>query len=146
MPTALAKVIAATVIFISLLATVVVLVHEKAPSEVLVPVAALLGAAGAAFVPWIVGKNDDTTSKGGGAAAVLLAAGAALAGSASCAAVTPQNIENAAAVTQYEVLLTDCRKRGKEAKSYEVYEACADALDHQLCVESRVRCVDGGAK
>jgi len=60
--------------------------------------------------------------------------------------LAPANVENAAAVAQYEALLQVCRDHGKEAKSYEVYEACAQDVDHTLCVQTGARCVDGGAK
>ncbi len=55
-----------------------------------------------------------------------------------------ENVENAAAVAQYKVLLADCRERGKEAKSYAVYERCADEVDRMLCAQSAIRCLDGG--
>lgn len=58
---------------------------------------------------------------------------------------TPKNIENAAAVAQYEALLTDCRAQGKSAGSYDVYEACAKAVDQKLCAQNGLRCADGGA-
>lgn len=54
------------------------------------------------------------------------------------------NIENAAAVAQYEALLYDCRARGKTAGSYAVYEACAAAVDRGLCAERGLLCKDGG--
>ncbi len=54
-------------------------------------------------------------------------------------------IENAAAVAQYTALLEDCRKQGKAAKSYAVYETCADAVDAELCRVRSTRCA-GGAK
>ncbi len=55
-----------------------------------------------------------------------------------------QSIENAAAVAQYKGLLDDCRARGKAAKSYAVYEACADAVDAELCRARGSQC--GGVK
>jgi hypothetical protein len=54
------------------------------------------------------------------------------------------NVENAAAVAQYKALLIDCREQGKAAKSYAVYERCADEVDRMLCRQSSVRCADGG--
>lgn len=64
-----------------------------------------------------------------------------------CTGCKPEHrepVENAAAVAQYTALLDDCKAKGKDAGSYAVYEACADALDRHLCVESGVRCADGG--
>jgi hypothetical protein len=54
-------------------------------------------------------------------------------------------VENAAAVAQYKALLVDCRARGKAARDYAVYEACADAVDAMLCAQRSLRCTDGGA-
>jgi hypothetical protein len=62
---------------------------------------------------------------------------------AGCQPVPP--IENAAAVAQYEGLLEHCRQRGKVAGSFAVYEACADAVDRELCNTRGLRCKDGGA-
>ncbi len=53
-------------------------------------------------------------------------------------------VENIAAVNQYEALLEHCRERGKVAGSYAVYEACADAVDRELCNTRGLRCKDGG--
>lgn len=58
--------------------------------------------------------------------------------------VITESVENATAVAQYKALLADCRARGKDAGSYAVYSACADALDAELCRGSALRC-DGGA-
>ncbi len=55
-------------------------------------------------------------------------------------------VENAAAVAQYKSLLAECRQRGKEARSYEVYAACADAVDEELCRRHSVRCEDAGSQ
>lgn len=58
-----------------------------------------------------------------------------------CASVPPVvNVENAAAVAQYTALLEDCRERGKVAGSYAVYEACANAVDRELCARHKLRC------
>lgn len=62
-----------------------------------------------------------------------------------CAKPPPTTaFENAAAVAQYKALLVACREKGKAAKSYAVYEACADQVDADLCRTSSLRC--GGAK
>lgn len=74
----------------------------------------------------------------GGAAIVI-----ALAQCTGCQQVVP-NLENAAAVAQYKVLLADCRRKGKEADSLAVYVKCADEVDAMLCRESAIRCPDGG--
>lgn len=58
--------------------------------------------------------------------------------------LAPQSIENAAAVAQYEAMLADCRAQGERTHNYEVYAACADAVDHKLCTENGLRCADGG--
>lgn len=55
-----------------------------------------------------------------------------------------ENAENVAAVAQYKLLLVDCKKQGKEAGSYAVYERCAEEVDRKLCRESALRCGDGG--
>lgn len=113
------------------------------------------GAATAAFgtiaivIAWLTrapGAPDKIDPPGGAKLVPIVAIGAVIADLVlGCEKPPAMSVENAAAVVQYEVLLTDCRKRGKAAKSYDVYEACADAVDRQLCIESRVRCVDGGA-
>jgi hypothetical protein len=54
--------------------------------------------------------------------------------------VLAPTIENAAAVAQYEALLDDCRRQGRAAGSYAVYETCADAVDSHLCAQHRLRC------
>lgn len=51
-----------------------------------------------------------------------------------------QNVENAAAVAQYEALLDDCRRQGRAANSYRVYETCANAIDDHLCAQYKLRC------
>lgn len=55
-----------------------------------------------------------------------------------------QTVENAEAVAQYKLLLSDCRAKGRDAGSYEVYAACADAVDHDLCARKSLRCSDAG--
>lgn len=54
-----------------------------------------------------------------------------------------ETVENAAAVTQYKLLLANCRMIGKDAGSYEAYEVCANALDRELCRNSALRCEGG---
>ena len=54
-------------------------------------------------------------------------------------------VESAAAVARYRGLLDECRARGRDAGSYAVYDACADAVDRLFCRESALRCTDGGA-
>lgn len=51
-----------------------------------------------------------------------------------------QTVENAAAVAQYGLMLDACRAKGKDAGSYAVYEACADAIDSEICHHQQVRC------
>ncbi len=51
-----------------------------------------------------------------------------------------QNVENAAAVAQYEAMLDDCRAQGKATNSFSVYKSCADAVDDHLCAQHRLRC------
>jgi hypothetical protein len=78
--------------------------------------------------------------------ACLVAVAGWIAGMASVAGCQPPpSMENAAAVAQYEGLLEHCRQRGKVAGSYAVYEACADAVDRELCSTHGLRCKDGGA-
>ena len=75
----------------------------------------------------------------------LFALGCIVGHCVACAA-TPhvvENVENAAAVAQYEALLDECRKAGKAAGSYEVYERCADSVDLHLCAERGLRCKEG---
>lgn len=59
-------------------------------------------------------------------------------------AEVPKNVENGAAVVQYERLLDGCRVQGRAAKSYDVYERCADEVDRRLCLSTGVRCLGGG--
>jgi len=72
---------------------------------------------------------------------------AALAGCASPQEqqVITETVENGAAVAQYKLLLADCRKKGREADSYAVYEACANGIDADLCRRKSLRCNDAGA-
>jgi D-Tyr-tRNAtyr deacylase len=49
-------------------------------------------------------------------------------------------VENAAAVAQYEALLDDCRRQGKATGSFDVYKTCADAVDDELCARHHLRC------
>lgn len=57
-----------------------------------------------------------------------------------------ETVESQAAVAQYKLLLADCRAKGKAARDYAVYAACADALDAELCRTRGAQCADGGAK
>jgi hypothetical protein len=57
-----------------------------------------------------------------------------------CRPPPAHTVENVDAVKQYEGLLDDCRKQGRAAGSYAVYETCADAVDSHLCAEHRLRC------
>lgn len=59
---------------------------------------------------------------------------------ANCSLPPVVNVENAAALAQYERLLDDCKSRGKDAGSYAVYAACADEVDAHLCKEQHLRC------
>lgn len=73
----------------------------------------------------------------------------------TCSGCLPQpvaaNLENAAAVAQYKVLLQPCRERARMAReagadpldAYAIYEACADQVDAELCRTSSVRCEGG---
>jgi len=66
---------------------------------------------------------------------------------AYCNACTPtaaERAESAIVVATYERELDACREQGRMSKSYSVYEACARAVDHRLCAERGVRCVDAG--
>jgi hypothetical protein len=49
-------------------------------------------------------------------------------------------VENAAAVAQYEALLDNCRRQGKATGSFDVYKTCADAVDDALCAQHKLRC------
>jgi len=40
-----------------------------------------------------------------------------------------ERVKNAADMTSYTAELTECRKKGKAAGSYDVYEACAIEVD-----------------
>lgn len=60
----------------------------------------------------------------------------------------PDIIETATVVkihAEYKTLLARCRQLAKAAKSYEVYDACADAVDANFCQYHGLRCVDAGA-
>ncbi len=77
-------------------------------------------------------------------ALVLFALGCIVEHVAGCSPTAQQalaaNVENAAAVAQYEALLDDCRKQGRASASYAVYSTCADAVDAHLCAQHRLRC------
>jgi hypothetical protein len=75
-----------------------------------------------------------------GFALALFALGCA--GHCACTPAMKNNVENAAALTQYERLLDDCRAKGKDAGSYAVYSACADQVDAHLCKDHGLRCGD----
>lgn len=59
--------------------------------------------------------------------------------------VITETVENGAAVAQYKLLLADCRKKGREAGSFAVYEVCANDIDADLCRRKSLRCTDAGA-
>ena len=79
-----------------------------------------------------------------GFAVFLFAVGCLVGHVCGCHPAVVESVENAAAVAQYKALMADCRKKGKAAKDYEVYDACADEVDRMLCRESALRCPDGG--
>jgi len=56
-----------------------------------------------------------------------------------------ETTENAAAVAQYKLLLSDCRKKAVDAGNIAVFDKCADELDAELCRTRALRCL-GGAK
>ncbi len=62
----------------------------------------------------------------------------------ACHPPGPTEVENAAAVAQYKALLLECRQKGRDHKSFQVYMECADAVDAWLCQKSSLRCADGG--
>lgn len=151
MNSSVAKIIAVTVIVVSLLATATVLSLRGASDVAQAAVFTALGTALPLVFRWLTSSAsaDTTTDKGGpGAATVLLVVGSVLAShAAGCSSPPPAlNVENAAAVAQYEMLLLDCRNLGKEKNSYDVYEACADRVDADLCARHGLLCKDGGAK
>lgn len=79
---------------------------------------------------------------------ILFAVGLGIFGArtiAACRPPAPTEVENAAAVGQYKALLLECRQKGRDHKSYQVYSECADAVDAWLCQKSALRCTDGGA-
>ncbi len=60
-----------------------------------------------------------------------------------CAAAGPA--DKALTIAAYERELDRCRDNGKASGSYAVYEACADAVDRELCNTRGLRCrKDGG--
>lgn len=50
--------------------------------------------------------------------------------------------QHARILADYEAELERCREVGKAAGWYAVYEACAKAVDRQLCVDKGLRCRD----
>lgn len=61
-----------------------------------------------------------------------------------CSSATERRAENAIVNAAYERELEHCKEQGKVSHSFEVYEACADAVDRRLCIERKVRCHDAG--
>ncbi len=55
---------------------------------------------------------------------------------AACGARDAFNLENSAAVAQYEAALDGCRGEAREAKSYLVYEVCERRVTAHFCRES----------
>lgn len=56
--------------------------------------------------------------------------------------------DSASVVANYERELDHCREVGKVSHSFDVYDACARAVDRRLCAQRGVRCVetDGGVE
>lgn len=65
-----------------------------------------------------------------------------------CGPTGAERVEHAIVVGMYERELDACREQGLMSGSFAVYEACAHAVDHRLCVQYGVRCVhtDAGAR
>lgn len=78
--------------------------------------------------------------------ATLLFGGMFVGQCCGCAAITGDRLDNARIVAIYEIKLQHCKERGKVAGSYAVYEACAKAVDREMCAEYGVLCgpKDGG--
>lgn len=63
----------------------------------------------------------------------------------SCAAANTDNLqraENAVTVEKYRKELVDCKRKGKAARDYAVYERCAADVDKKYGLES---VPDGGS-
>jgi hypothetical protein len=102
-----------------------------------------------ALVSWFTRAPERRDPPSGVSLVPIVAAGALLAALVACGCSGPSraiSVENISAVAQYEAMLTDCRAQGKRANSYDVYEACAERVDMQLCETSRLRCKDGGVQ
>lgn len=99
------------------------------------------------IVAWLTRTPDRKDPPAGLSCVPIVAAGALLAAIVACGCSTSPpalNVENAAAIAQYEAMLIDCRNLGKQRNSYDVYEACADRVDADLCTKHGLRCKDGG--
>lgn len=101
-----------------------------------------------ALVSWFTRAPERKDPPSGMTIVPLVAAGALIAALVACGcdkSLPPAaNVENAAAVAQYELLLADCRAKGKASKSYDVYEDCKDDVNAELCRTAGLRCKDGG--
>lgn len=53
-----------------------------------------------------------------------------------CHATQEQRVENASAVAQYDKALSACKEGGKDAGSYDVFEACERQVSRELCADS----------
>lgn len=131
------KGVLAAVVIVACLTLLGFMVHQKADGAAIAAVA---------VVTTLIGYFTRQPDKKDPPSGVVAVAGvlSIIAAMASCRPEQREAVENAAAVAQYEALLDDCKERGKTAGSYAVYEACANAVDRQLCAESGVRCKDGG--
>ncbi len=63
----------------------------------------------------------------------LFAAGFCLARCTACTPAERLNVENAAAVAQYDAALVDCKAKAREARSMEVYDACEFVVSLKFC-------------
>jgi len=133
-----------TITIVACLALLGVLAHLKVEG---IPVAAV--AVVTTVIAWMTRPPDKIDPPGGAKIVPILAVGAIVSSLfMGCSDKLPPaaNVENAAAVAQYELLLADCRAKGKTAQNYAVYETCADAVDAELCRAHGLLCKDGGAK
>lgn len=129
-----------TITIVACLALLGVLAHLRVEG---IPVAAV--AVVTTVIAWMTRPPDKIDPPGGAKIVPILAVGAIVSSLfMGCSSTPAKNVENSAAVAQYELLLAKCRAKGKAAKDYAVYETCADEVDAELCRTNGLLCKDGG--
>ncbi len=60
----------------------------------------------------------------------------------ACSSSEQKRAEDALVIATYERSLDHCRELGKRSGSFDVYAACAKAVDRQLCASKGLMCTE----